>query len=205
MDAFESAVVSAAFVGTEIYEHITLQETAAAADGIVETVLRRGLKNCVILARIDATAAVKYIACLGGRKATFTNRIRHMQQLLRERHIMQLATHIKGEENPADAPSRRHLQIAEFKLSTACFEMLRRRWGPIGLDACAASWNFQVKRYLSRQYSDIQAVGHDVLTHPMQTEKEVVYVFPPTQKKLILEIIQRIKSARTEAILVVPI
>jgi hypothetical protein len=156
------------------------------------------------MARIDATAALKYIICLGGRKAAFTLRIQQMQELLRTRHIQLLAGHVKGEENPADAPSRRMLGITEYKLSKTHFHSLQRMWGPFGLDACAASWNCQLPRYLSRQRSDSEAVGHDVLSFPLQEETEVVYIFPPTHKILILQILKRIRAARAEVVLILP-
>ena len=192
------------FVEGEIWEHITLQETAAAADGIVETVLRRGYRNCTLAARIDATAALKYIACLGGRRAMFTLRVKSMQRLLREHHIQVVAAHVKGEENPADAPSRRILQMGEFMLCRPCFEMMEQRWGPFGLDACAAEWNHQLPRYLSRQKGDSKACGHDVLAFPIQHEKQVIYIYPPAHKRLVMEILQRVSAARAEAVIVLP-
>ena len=92
------------FVNEEILDHITLQETAAAADRVMKTGLRRNHKNCVLLAQIDATVVVKYIRCLGGRIPMLTMRVRELQRLLRSRHIQLEAGSIKGELNPSDAP-----------------------------------------------------------------------------------------------------
>ena len=192
------------FVGEEMKDHITLQETAAAADGVVETMMERNYCDCVLVAKIDATAAVKYIKCMGGRMASFTKRIRTMQQLLRDRHVQLLAGHIAGEINPADAPSRRRLGMMEWKLSFQMYNALRMRWGPFGLDACAASWNAQEPRYISRQRSDTEAITHDVLSYPLQNETLVIYMYPPAHRVMVLELLQRIKSAQVEVVMVLP-
>lgn len=193
------------FDDVETHEHITLQETAAAADSIVGTVLERGYSNVTPMARIDATEAVRYIRCLGGRKASFTGRIIQMQLLLRERHIQLLAGHVKGAENPSDAPSRGVLGLAEYSLNRQYFNHLQRPSGPFGLDACAASWNCQLPRCLSRQKGDAKALGHDILCYPLQHEEQVMYIFPPMQPKLVLQILKRITAAKAEAVLVLPL
>jgi hypothetical protein len=193
------------FADDMMFEHITLQETVAAADGVIEVILRRGYRDCVLKARIDATAALKYIQCLGGRKYAFNCSVRDLQRLLRQRKIMLVADHVPGEQNPADAPSRKVVALAEYRLCLQAFNTLNRRWGPFGIDLCAAGWNKQLPRYLSMQRSDPMAEGYDVLTHPMQDENRVMYCFPPPHKKLIMEILQRVKScAVAEMVIVMP-
>jgi hypothetical protein len=126
------------FVEREMEDHIRLQETAAAADGAVETVLERDYSSCVIVAKIDATAAVKYIKCMGGRMASFTKRIVDMQQMLRARHM------------PTRGRSGQPGGRIEQTLARGLYAALVARWGPFGLDACAASWNAQEDSGASR-------------------------------------------------------
>jgi hypothetical protein len=203
-NGFPPIDIALPLVGSEIFEHITLQETAAAADGLVEVILLRNYHDCSLVSRIDATAAIKYILCFGGRLAPFSARVRALQQLCRWRHISLMVGHIKGELNPADAPSRRLVGIAEFQLNRSLFDAMQTKWGPFGLDACAASWNHQLPRYLSRQMGDPDSLGHDILTFPMQEEAQTIYVFPPPHQQLLVNILQRIKASAAEAVLILP-
>jgi hypothetical protein len=203
-NSFPTIDIALPLVGQEIYEHITLQETAAAADGIVETIRLRNYRDCSIVSRIDATAAVKYIKCFGGRLAPFTRRVKSLQQICRDRHIALMVSHVKGELNPADAPSRRLVGMAEFKLNPFLFHNLNLMWGPFGLDACAASWNQQLPRYLSRQLGDPDAIGQDILTFPIQDERDTIYIFPPPHQQLLVNILQRIKASGVQAVLIMP-
>ena len=95
--------------------------------------------------------------------------------------------------------------MSEYMLNRNRFELLQAKWGPFGLDACAASWNHQLPRYLSRQQGDTDACGHDVLSFPLQWEKEVVYAFPPMHKRLIMELLQRVRAAQVEMVLIIPV
>jgi len=192
------------FVGAEIGDHITLQETAAAADGVLEVLKERNYRDCSVLVKIDATAALKYIACQGGRIAKFGRRVWELVQYCQSMHIMMLAGHITGKLNVSDWKSRVLLGVAEYKLERSLFETMRQLWGPFGLDACAAKWNNQLPRYLSRQLSDSEAVGHNILDFPLQHETKTVWMFPPPHMRLIMEIIQRVVAAEAGAVLVMP-
>jgi hypothetical protein len=75
------------FTGAEIYAHITLQETIAAAEGIMHCVEERNYTDGVVASKVDATAAVKYIKCLGGRKRKFTAQVVELQQVLKRRRL----------------------------------------------------------------------------------------------------------------------
>jgi hypothetical protein len=203
-NGFPQIDIALPLVGSEIFEHITLQETAAAADGLVEVIRLRDYHDCSLVSRIDATAAIKYIKCFGGRLAPFSARVKALQQICRGRHISLMVGHIKGELNPADEPSRRLVGISEFQLNTVLFHEIKRRWGPFGLDACAASWNHQLPRYLSRQMGDPASLGHDFLTFPVQDETEAIYLFPPPHQQLLVNILQRIRAAEIEAFIILP-
>jgi hypothetical protein len=192
------------FADEEIAEHITLQETAAAVDGVLEVLIERRYRNCVILVKIDATAAVKYIHCHGGRIVKFGRRVEVLVQYCRDHHIMLIAGHIKGKLNVSDWQSRKLLGVAEYRLERSLFEALNQMWGPFGLDACAAKWNNQLPRYLSRQVGDSAAIGNDILMHQMQHETQTMWIFPPPHHRMIMEIVQRLQAAQAEAVMVLP-
>ena len=119
-------------MGAEIGDHITLQETAAAADGVLEVLKERNYRDCSVLVKIDATAALKYIACQGGRIAKFGRRVWELVQYCQSMHIMMLAGHITGKLNVSDWKSRVLLGVAEYKLERSLFETMRQLWGPFG-------------------------------------------------------------------------
>jgi len=93
--------------------------------------------------------------------------VQDLQKECRRRHVSPVVGHVKGDENPVVAPSRRLMGLAEYKLNADVFKALESEFSPFGLDACAASWNAQLPRYLSRQKGYRVALGHDVLSFPL--------------------------------------
>jgi len=91
------------------------------------------------------------------------------------------------------------LELAEYKLNAEVFKALESKFCPFGLDACAASWNAQLPRYLSRQKGYRAALGHDVLSYPLQRETQRVWLFFPPHQQLVVEILQRVSGAGVDA------
>jgi hypothetical protein len=203
-NGYDKIELSFPFVGPEIGDHITKQETAAAADGVLEVLMRRGYRNCTVLVKIDATAAVKYLSCQGGRLADFARRVWDLVWYCKQWKICLIAGHIKGKLNVSDWKSRTCMGVAEYRMCRMLFLALEAKWGPFGLDACAAKWNHQLPRYISRQMGDKNSVGHNVLEYPLQQETQTLWIFPPPHMRLISEILQRINSAEAEAVMILP-
>ena len=192
------------FVGREIHDHITIQETVAAVEGIIHTIKERNYSDCVINSRIDATAAVKYVRCLGGKKRKFTQKTVVLHTELKRRRILLQCSHVPGVLNPADAPSRRVMGPKEWKLNIAIFHQIQARWGPIGIDLMASEWNAQVPRYATLDRADSKAVAVDALTYPLHEEQQTVYAFPPPHRNLCTKLVSKITAALVQAVVVLP-
>jgi len=199
------------WVGSEIHAHITYQETAAAADGIVHTVEERRYQHCTVAVKVDATTAVKYIQCKGGKKLECARRVWSMMKVLRKRRVYVgddktfESFHVKGEVNPSDVPSRRALGMSEWALNDGVFKAIEQKWGPFCLDAFAAAWNTKHHRYLCRQRWDKAAAGHDALMHPYQNETGVVWAFPPPMRRVQLRFLSMIRDAQADAVVLLPL
>ena len=197
-------------VGAEIHEHITYQETAAAADGLVHTLVERDYRMCTVAMKIDATAAIKYMKCSGGKKLALARRVWDSVKETRRRRVYVGSNndfgtwHVQGKKNPADKPSRKNVGFSEWRMNKEVFEVLDQKWGPFGLDAFAAAWNCQLPRYLCRQKWDRQALGYDALLHPYHQEKEVVWAFPPPHKDLTMRFLRTIENSGATAVVIMP-
>lgn len=199
------------FVGDEIQEHITFQETAAAADGMIHVLKERDYRMCTVAMKVDATAAIKYMRCAGGKKLAFARRVWQSMREARDRRVYVGSNndferwHVDGKKNPADKPSRQGVGFSEWKLHESHFKRLQRRWGPFGIDAFAAAWNTQLPRYLCRQQWDRQAEGYDALLFPYQDETKVVWAFPPPHRDVTMKFLRRVEAATAEAAVVLPL
>jgi hypothetical protein len=200
------------FVGLEIHDHITYQETAAAADGIVHAVRARDYRMCTLATKVDATAAIKYIKSHGGKNHKFARRIWDMQSELRARRIYNGGDkdygefHVEGEKNTqADYESRKDLGPAEWKLNVEIFQWMQAKWGPFGIDMFAAAWNHQLPRYLCRQGWDRKAEGHDALQFPLNLETKVTWAHPPPHKRVTQRLLSLISTTSAEMMLIIPL
>ena len=209
-DMHEEIDMSFPFVGQEMQGHITFQETAAAADGLIHVLEERDYRMCTVAMKIDATAAIKYLRCNGGKKLKYAKRVWEAMTCARTRRVYVGGEndfedwHVEGEANPADTPSRRNAPMAEWRLNSSAFNHLNKCWGPFTLDAFAAAWNKQLPRYLCRQRWDRQAIGHDALLHQYQHERGVVWAFPPPHKCITLQFLNKIDAAEAEAAVLLP-
>jgi hypothetical protein len=202
--------VSFPFTGSEIHEHITLQETAAAADGIFHVLEERNYSMCTVAVKVDATAAIKYVRSNGGKKAKLAKRVWEMMKCARRRRVHLGADkdfdewHVQGSKNPSDAPSRKAMGMSEWKMNQVVFSWMNTHWGPVGLDAFAAAWNTQSPRYLCRQLWDGNAQGYDALMYPYQAETEVVWAFPPPHRDLTVKFLRAVETVAVEVIVILP-
>ena len=202
------AILSARpFVGKDIHEHITMQETIAAVEGVMHTITERDYHDGVVSSKIDATVAVKYLKCMGGRKRKFTAMVSRLETVCKKRRLRVVASHVPGKKNPADAPSRDERKpqgMPERKLRPDVFNWMHHKWGPITHDLWASEWNAQTEKYVTLDRADTKAVGVDAIAFPLRPQMGVVYNFPPPHRKLLMPLVKRLVHARMEAVVVVP-
>ena len=210
-DQFNEIDMNFPFTGKEIEEHITYQETAAAADGLTHTLVERNYTMCTVAMKIDATAAIKYMKCAGGKKVALASRVWDSVKETRKRRVYVGSNndfttfHVVGKKNPADKPSRLNVGFSEWKMNKPMFDVRSKRWGPFRLDAFAAAWNHQLPRYLCRQKWNREAQGHDALLFPYHHETKVVWAFPPPHKELTMKFLNCIAATpNMEAVVILP-
>jgi len=186
--------------------HITEQEEMAGVEAMQEVVLTRDYKMGTIAMCVDATAGAPYLQTGGGRKAHLTERVRSLYKLLRQRRLVPLIYHIKGEINPGDAPSRKILGNKEHKLCTQVYQQFNKHWGPITMDCFAAKWNYQHAKYMTFQRTDTQALAYDFMSQPVSKHhKGTLWMFPPPHTKLLRKLFKVIKDHNLRCILILPI
>ena len=198
------------FHGDQLGWHITLQETYGAAQGVLETVKERDLWDCVVLARVDATTAVKYVRCLGGKKQAHAKAVMPMEEECIRRRIEVRCFHVPGEMNPADAPSRDLVGKDELSLDGTVMALMEVElaWGPWEVDCFAAQWNNTLPVYYTWERGDPKAAAVDAFTADWTQGNQ--WMFPPMHKQMQTRIMQRMLhlvsvGAEMEATLVVPL
>jgi hypothetical protein len=192
------------FSKAEMDTHITFQETGAAADMIVEAVVSRNYRDCTIATGIDATAAIKYIRAMGGRKKKYSQRVMQMQEVLRDRRILNLPYYQEGEHNLGDEPSRTPVGPSEFMLRPDVYSSLNHGWGPHACELFASDWNTRTANYYTLQYSDPLASGVDAMKQQLSNLPKPLWAFPPPHKKLINSFLQVVKESELEVTLIIP-
>lgn len=195
------------FVGADIHKHITIQETLAAVEGILFTMRTRDYRDCVLTSMIDATAAVKYVRTLGGKKREFTAAIIPLYEELRLRKIQLECFHVPGHLNPADEPSRDKRRFTgkhEAQLRKKIALSLFREMGFPCLDLMASESNSQHTRYVSMDLADTSAIAYNAMVFPLQQETGIIYCFPPPIKQVISKVVAKLVAARVDAIVIVP-
>lgn len=192
------------FHGDQLGWHITLQETYGAAQGVLEVVKERDLWDCIVLAMVDATTAVKYVRCLGGKKQAHAKAVMAMEEECIRRRVEVRCFHVPGEMNPADAPSRDLVGVNELSLHESIFDELSRRWGPFEVDCFAAQWNNQTPCYYTWERGDPNAAAVDAFT--MSWKGGTQWMFPPLHKQIQARIMQRLVADQVVmAVLVIPL
>lgn len=202
-DQFPELNIKRPFSGDQLNWHITLQETYAAAQAVIEVARLRNLKDCSILARSDATTTVHYVKCSGGKKMAHAMAIVPMEEECLARRISVTCFHIAGENNPGDAPSRDLVGVAQYKMHEAVFAAAHQQWGPIAGDLFAAQWNNQAARYATYEWGDSKAVAHDAFT--MDWTPGLWWAFPPPQKQMLNKVVQRTLAEGANIVLVTPL
>ena len=118
------------------------------------------------MSKIDATVAVVAVKKMGSKKRRLCEIAAPLDACCKERKVVALASHIPGVLNvKADWNSRRVLGEKEWILNRQTFNMLNHKWGPCGLGAFAAAWNYQTYRCLMMDPSGQRAVAVDFMTH----------------------------------------
>ena len=129
-----------------------------------------------------------YLNHLGGPAQDLSDIATSIWGLAFQHNIHLKASYLAGRENTlADALSRLNPRY-EYKLHTALFHWLDRKWGPHTIDRCATMLNTQLPRYNSR-FFDPKAEAVDALAQNNWLE-ENDHVNPPF--RMILRVIETV-------------
>jgi hypothetical protein len=88
---------------------------------------------------------------------------------------LQVVTHVRSEDNPADAPSR-EWDFEDWQLHPAVFAELNRRYGPYSLDAFASDSTALLPRFYSKALCP-GSLGMDAFSHSWARER--LWINPP--------------------------
>ena len=162
------------------------------------------LRNGTIEVLTDNTTVVH---CLNKQGTIRSPRLLGLSEIILEEAHKRLlsikASHLAGELNVwADALSRDSANTIEWTLKPACFDVICDWAGTPEIDLFASSTNHQLPQYLSRT-EVTSAGGPDALKTPWN-RWEFIYLFPPPNTRLMLQVARRLESHRGRALLVAP-
>jgi hypothetical protein len=148
----------------------------------------------------DNISTVAYLNHLGGPAQDLSEIATAIWSLAFQHNMHITARHLAGRDNTlADALSRLNPRY-EWKLHTALFRWLDRKWGPHTIDRCATLINTQLRRYNSR-FFDPKAEAVDAFAQN-NWQPENNYVNPPF--RMIPSVIQTLKQQNATATVITP-
>lgn len=141
----------------------------------------------------DNISTVAYLNHLGGPARDLSDMATAIWSFAFQHNMHITPRHLAGRNNTlADALSRLNPRY-EWKLYTALFKWLDRKWGPHTIDRCATILNTQLPRYNSR-FFDPRAEAVDALAQN-NWQGENNFVNPPF--RLIPQVIQTLKQQQS--------
>jgi len=152
----------------------------------------------------DNTTAGKYASRGGGKKPTLSLIAEPMIRHALSNKIHLSFTHIKGEDNPTDADSRRARRLCDFALPLDCFATIVRNWGRPSIDLFATRLSTKCAKFVSLMPDPKSWMGrHNALSLDWANLPDgVPYAFPPFS--LLHRVIYKILESRRRIILVAP-
>ena len=125
-------------------------------------------------------------------------------QLAQERKVQLSASHIPGKINAwADALSRQATASVAWILKDSVFQELVQRFGLPEIDLFASAGDHKVQNFISRTVRT-PAGGPDALSEDWNRWTSI-YLFPPPNTSLMLQIIQHLRSYRGRVLLIAPL
>ena len=126
--------------------------------------------------------------------------------ILEEAHARQLsikAHHLAGVNNTwADALSRGSASTINWSLTPECFDAICRRSGTPHVDLFASTTNHQLPQFLTLT-EETPAGGPDALRTPWG-QWDFIYLFPPPNTRMMLQVARRLKRFKGRALLIAP-
>ena len=162
------------------------------------------LRDGTIEVMTDNTAVVH---CLNKQGTIRSPRLLGLSELILEeahRRLLSIkASHLAGELNAwADALSRGSAHTIDWSLTPACFSSICDWAGTPEIDLFASSTNHQLPQFLSLTEAT-SAGGPDALKTSWN-RWEFIYLFPPPNTLLMIQVARRLESHRGRALLVAP-
>ena len=163
--------------------------------------------------RLDNIAAICYLNQMGSPNYELNEFLWTLQQFLRRRCIMIVASYIPGAQIKADAPSRRRATLWDCGLAPAVLELLldwlvrsdpALPWSSISFDLFATHANAKTEKFASL-LPDPKATWIDCLAqswtfHPPVSH--LFYAFPPPNQAA--RLMQKIKQEKKTVLLILP-
>ena len=181
--------------------HINLKELATVWKALE---LEEDLREGSITVLSDSTTVVHCINKQGTIRSEHL--LRMSEFILREAHARQLtlqAHHLAGVDNSwADALSRGSSNSIEWSLTPACFASICEWAGTPSVDLFASTTNHQLPDFLTLT-ERTQAGGPDALRTPWD-KWEFVYLFPPPNTRVMIQVARRLEQFQGRALLIAP-
>ena len=162
------------------------------------------LRDGTVALLTDSTTAVHCLNKQGTVRSE--NLLRLSEHILEEAHKRRLvikATHLAGEDNSwADALSRGSTSTINWSLTPACFASICEWAGTPEVDLFASPTNHRLPQFLSLTEAT-PAGGLDALRTPWE-HWGFVYLFPPPNTRLMLQVARRLEQYPGRALLIAP-
>jgi hypothetical protein len=109
-------------------------------------------------------------------------------------------SYIPSPFNPADAPSRRKTTQLEWRIASAYFKRLSKKWGPHSIDMFASQSNHLLSNYVSWE-PDPAAFATDAMSFSCKNLGRL-YLCPPWN--LLPQVISKLQREQVPATLITP-
>ena len=149
----------------------------------------------------DSTTAVAYVNNMGGINSKECNAIaKDIWDIIVKANAWLSCQHVPGEENSADAPSRKFHDDLEWQISEQIFKAITTKWGEPSIDLFATRTNCKIDVFCSWR-KDPMAAFIDAFSLDW-SKFALLYMFPPFS--VIGKCLQKISQDNGEAILIAP-
>ena len=162
------------------------------------------LRDGTITVMSDSTTVVH---CINKQGTTRSASLLRLSEIILEeahrRHLTIKATHIAGEDNTwADALSRGSTSTINWSLTPACFGSICDWAGTPDIDLFASPTNHRLPQFLALA-TKTPAGGPDAFKVPWDTWN-YIYLFPPPNTRIMLQVARRLELYRGRALLIAP-
>ena len=198
---YQKQIMSGVWSLEEKEMHINILELKAVLFGLKTFV--KDLSNMHIRVRVDNMAALHILNNMGSIKNKKLNEIaKEIWSFATHRHIWLSAEYVASQDNIADAPSRKPVNLdAEWMLNPIDFQKAIKELGfKPNIDLFASKHNKQIEKFISYQ-PDPEAFWVDAFS--LDWGRLDFYAFPPFN--IILRVLRKIREDKAVGMVIIPI